>query len=547
MKAAAQAQMDQFGVLDRLIYGKAAPGNAESICRLLGMVHLYRASGVHLLAFFTFLNGVVFWTSKRLGLKVEKSKFLGIALTGLTIYWIWSLQDFRITLIRPILTFIIRLYFKEKGATARIAIPLALTYICECLLSSESSWSEGALHYYFSVAGGLFAYHLKPDLPSWKRHLNLAVGSWLPIALISLVRDHEVSYLTPFYSLVSLPIITFFLYPLTLVDVFIHQSVSPEVVYLWQLFLNALFFCADLGASFSVVSKQAVWTALPLALIFGFYRKRIPQYFSVLLLVLLSSMTLARASVDHESASKEVIQLDVHQGDAAILKDKSGRTEMVDVGSLRTYAPDTWVLKLAHHDVDEVDAILLSHLDEDHCGALKELLLLMPVSCIETNQALWRSEKGIRLSTWIKQFAPKTRIESQGCMELPKIAWFKSKHSGSGGNELMAGLVFRLNSHVAYFALGDGDEEQELLYEKQFDSELNRYPDRIWKISHHGSRFSSNFSFLKRMDAREYWISVGRHNPYHHPNPLTLMKLSYLQGKVYRTDEVGDVSRSFSE
>jgi competence protein ComEC len=146
---------------------------------------------------------------------------------------------------------------------------------------------------------------------------------------------------------------------------------------------------------------------------------------------------------------------------------------------------------------------------------------------------------------WIHEHAPKVMLSSSGCIELSKVGWFQSKKSS--GNELMGGIVYPLSPGHAYFALGDGDEEQELAYEHYFQNEIAETPNRIWKISHHGSRFSSNSEFLGRLDPDEFWISVGAHNPYHHPNPLTLWKLKNLRGKIYRTDVDGDIRRSFSE
>ena len=537
-------KLDEFGVLDQLIYGHEAGVNAEPIARILGLVHLYRASGVHLLAFLTFLDVILEWTLKSLGLDPKRGRVVGLLVTGIAIFWIWKLQDYRLTLIRPIFTFLIREFFQNRGARAKIILPLLLTFIFEFILSPGTTFTGGALHYYVSVMGGLLGYALSKNQKPWIRHLGLALGSWLPIAVISLARDHLVSYLTPIYSLLTIPVITVFLYPLTLVDILIHGTISPEVVTLWNGFLKLLFVISDFGPSFASVSKIAMWTAFPLGFTVAFFWPRIPKNRWVLALLCLASGTVGRAEVSRLTPSHEITQIDVHQGDGAVMKN-SGRIEMVDVGSAKTYPADAWIQKLSKLRIDHVDAVLLSHLDEDHVGALKELLLLVPVHCIETHREHWESEKGVRLMAWIHENAPKVILSSGGCIELSKVGWFQSKKSS--GNELMGGIVYPLAQGRAYFALGDGDEEQELAYERNFKNEIAEYPNRIWKISHHGSRFSSNLGFLKRMDAEELWISVGLHNPYHHPNPLTLFKLQSLSGRVYRTDVDGDITRSFSE
>jgi competence protein ComEC len=536
--------LDQFGVLDQLIYGQTSASSAEPIARILGLVHLYRASGVHLLAFFMFLDFALEWMLKSLGCDPKRGRFIGLLITGISIFWIWRLQDFRLTLIRPIFTFIIRQFFQNRGARAKIILPLLLTFIFECILSPTTSLSSGAFHYYLSVMGGLLGFALVPNTKPVIRHLSLAMGSWLPLAIVSLTQDHLVSYLTPFYSLISIPIITVLLYPLTLIDVLIHGQISLGTVHLWNAFLKILFALPDFGPTFAVVSGLAVWSALPIACAFAFFWEKIPKKSWLLFLCCLGMATVGHAELLRAEPRHEIAQIDVHQGDGAAMKTPH-RTEMVDVGSVKTYAPDQWLQKLAKLQIMQVDAVLLTHLDEDHVGALKELLFLMPVGCVETNIEHWSSERGIKLATWIHENAPGVMLVNSGCIRLSKVSWFKS--SRGTGNDLMAGIVYPLSPGHAYFALGDGDEEQELAYEHYFQNEIQANPFRIWKISHHGSRFSSNLGFLKRLDAEEFWISVGKHNPYHHPNPLTLFKLSSLSGRIYRTDVDGDITRSFKE
>ena len=108
----------------------------------------------------------------------------------------------------------------------------------------------------------------------------------------------------------------------------------------------------------------------------------------------------------------------------------------------------------------------------------------------------------------------------------------------------MAGIYHELDSNKAYFALGDGDQTQELSYGKRFQVEISNHPEKIWKVSHHGSKFSSNPEFLSELDPDQFWISVGRKNTYHHPHPLTLLRLSHLRGVIHRTDVEGELEAS---
>jgi competence protein ComEC len=65
---------------------------------------------------------------------------------------------------------------------------------------------------------------------------------------------------------------------------------------------------------------------------------------------------------------------------------------------------------------------------------------------------------------------------------------------------------------------------------------------RILKISHHGSKTSSNPQFLKLIAPTETWISVGVGNTYGHPSAVVLDRIARTGIPVHRSDEEGAMS-----
>src|SRR2546421_362557 len=63
----------------------------------------------------------------------------------------------------------------------------------------------------------------------------------------------------------------------------------------------------------------------------------------------------------------------------------------------------------------------------------------------------------------------------------------------------------------------------------------------VLKVGHHGSRTSSTPDFLEAVDPAIAVISVGRRNPYGHPDPGVLERLTAAGARVYRTDRDGAV------
>ena len=65
----------------------------------------------------------------------------------------------------------------------------------------------------------------------------------------------------------------------------------------------------------------------------------------------------------------------------------------------------------------------------------------------------------------------------------------------------------------------------------------------ILKAPHHGSENSSSQEFLDLLRPQSFIVSCGRDNGYHFPKGGALgnFRAASPEGKIYRTDELGDV------
>jgi competence protein ComEC len=529
-----------YGVLSKLYFNQALPGSPEGILRELGFVHLYAASGIHVYAFLTFLEIAAARFSKKI-----YAKWLVRAFGFFILACLWKLQGYRLGFARPILTFLIREFARARGVEWRIFYPLGITLLLDFIFHLDS----GRAHYYLAILGGMVVaeYFTSVRAPKIFTHLGMAVGSWLATAGLDFFEFHQISWLTPLYSLITIPVISGLLYPITALSVLFWQPALPFLERLWSMFLNGCLFFAERGFTFSVVTRPAMigggLLSVAVGLIFYFIENKKWRIGMVVTLLFLAEVTATL--IPATFADSFAAQLNVHQGDSALLR-RRGRTEMIDVGSVRTWKSAEWIQKLSAHGVNHVDGVLLSHLDEDHVGALRKLIALLPVACVETNGELWRSEKGIKFAQKLRDVNPEVRLMANGCVQLPQVKWIRSTESREDGNGLMAGTVTPLDADTAYFALGDGDQSQEKIYANLFQEEFSQYPHKIWKVGHHGSRYSSDLAFLQQLHPDEVWLSVGKHNPYHHPHFETLWRLSEIPARLRRTDEEGDIVKEIS-
>jgi beta-lactamase superfamily II metal-dependent hydrolase len=128
----------------------------------------------------------------------------------------------------------------------------------------------------------------------------------------------------------------------------------------------------------------------------------------------------------------------------------------------------------------------------------------------------------------------------------PTASSHPKKHAA---NENMSAFFIPLRGGGFYLSAGDATKKDELrigswaqgeiaahLRSSEFESETH---PRILKLSHHGSKTSSNPLFIDAIHPTEAWISVGVGNRYGHPAPSVLEEIREKSIPLRRTDQSG--------
>lgn len=242
--------------------------------------------------------------------------------------------------------------------------------------------------------------------------------------------------------------------------------------------------------------------------------------------------------------------LDVGQGDALFVELPDGRRLLVDGGpggerrfdvGERVVAPFLW-----NRAVGTLDAIAMTHADPDHAGGLAAILREFRV------RELWDTGLPDRTAEEIRTLALRRgvvhrRLRAGDRLELgpalitvlnPPALPLAGSRRGPASDENNNSLVLRLDWGLASFLL-TGDLEQE------GEAELlsRRWPltHLVLKVGHHGSRYSTTDEFLRAGRPALAVISVGARNPFRHPHPEVLARLTQALATVYRTDRDGAV------
>ncbi len=251
----------------------------------------------------------------------------------------------------------------------------------------------------------------------------------------------------------------------------------------------------------------------------------------------------------------EVVLIDVGQGDAILIRTPENHAILLDTGprSDKFDAGERIVLPyLLQNRIGHLDALLITHEHQDHIGGARAVLANIPTDWIGV------PDVGVQLENeeWheglpfmqINQSERLRMLQTGDRIELDSGAWIdvfgppeilKGTRSDANNNSLVLKLNY-LGQSVLLTADMEQEEMQEIL-RLGVDLETN-----IFKVPHHGSRFSMDKSWLDGINPQAVCISVGK-NTFGHPSQEVLEYWEDRHIPVYRTDEQGTIRFRLSE
>ncbi|NJJ40962.1 DNA internalization-related competence protein ComEC/Rec2 [Paenibacillus apii] len=261
--------------------------------------------------------------------------------------------------------------------------------------------------------------------------------------------------------------------------------------------------------------------------------------------------------------------LDVGQGDSMLITTPEGAHILVDGGGTMSYgSKEAWRIRRSPYEVGaktlvpllkkrgihRLDAVILTHGDQDHAGGLQAVLEEIPVSALLFNGTLAEREEYIKLMKTALDRGVKLYGVHRGMDLSPdgsaKLSFLWPEPLNPAGTKVPvlekqnpASVVFRLDiSGTSFLFTGDIDtESEERMISAVRASRETAFPVDVLKVAHHGSKSSTGGVWLEFWKPRAAVISAGVNNLYGHPNGEVLERLSAARTTVFRTDQHGEI------
>ena len=245
----------------------------------------------------------------------------------------------------------------------------------------------------------------------------------------------------------------------------------------------------------------------------------------------------------------EIAFLDVGQGDCTVITTYRNQAIVIDGGGVygKELGENTGVTVLEPYltakGITEVEAVFLTHLDADHSSGILELLSDMPVNGVylPEGEAVELEMQQLLQEIVEKNQIPVYTVKQGDSVGMTAFGTMECLHPGEGQiwkSENTRSLVLKYTyGNTSVLLTGDVEGMQELqILQRGTDVRAD-----ILKVAHHGSRTSSQPSFLDAVDPEMAVISCGDQNLYGHPHLQTLEKLSERNVEIFRTDQMGSI------
>ena len=297
---------------------------------------------------------------------------------------------------------------------------------------------------------------------------------------------------------------------------FFYVPLYPVVTFLVNIlkgitgFLSSLSFGINMPAFNQIL--MVIYFSIYLLWLVYLSKGFVPIHRS--LLTSIASLVIIYALPIKNTISNEVNFINVGQGDCTLVRNHN-KVVLIDTGGLSymDVANDSLVPFLRKKRIYKIDAVIITHYDYDHYGALSSLAKSYPVKSVYDYNSVF----------------PVT---------IGNLTFNNYNYYANTSEENDKSLVISFtNCKKDFVIMGDAPS----YIEKEIIKHVDSIKCDVLKVGHHGSNTSTSEEWLKYLSPSEAIVSCGKNNKFGHPNKEVVSLLNKCKIKIHRTDLEGTI------
>lgn len=502
---------------------------------ILGIIHLFSLSGLHVLVILTFLRKITSF------FKIPVDWVDSVFLLILPCYGL--LVGSKSGIWRAIVLAMLAIILKKLKISVSKLDLFSLTLLV-CTLIYPFAMIE---------MGGQLSFLLSFTILYLYEGTNLLLATF-KMNLVSLplicFYTYQFNWLTLIVNIVFVPLFMTVILPITIISAFTVQW--PFWNFVNQIFDSLYRFLDSLALNRQftfITGKFSVVLVLLLVIITLFYvesRNFWNRYLLSYMIIFWGCVLLNKFPL-----TGSVNLIDIGQGDSILITTPLNRkVVMIDVAGKVHFPTKTW----AKHDsgnqmdfntlpvlksqgISHVDKLFLTHKDVDHIGNLETILTKFDVREVYFGVGL---ENDLKIKKTIQKH-PQIKFKNLRQGDKVKVGTLNfqvlwPQKSGKGENSDSLTLLTKIKQRNWLFT-GDLDIPSENKILRKY-----RFKVDYLKLGHHGSKTSTGDNLLQITKPSVGLISAGINNRYGHPNQETLTRLKKHQVQYFNAAEYGMIS-----
>ncbi len=498
-----------------------------------GISHLLAISGMHialLAAIFLFILN-----------KISKNKKINYLIVIMILIFYMFLTNFSPSIVRATITFI--LLTVKKALNLKINTLYILIFICSVYLlyNPYIIYNIGFLFSFIITFYLILFNKLIRDRKSYTtKTFIISLIAFLASMPIQINNFHEINLLSPIINIIFVPLVSFIIYPLSLItfiirpldELFLQLTKILETLSLITNNINTTITLKHISTSFLIIYYLTITYTL-----YKLQKKQIKG------LIILLVAIIIHANIGYLEKDPSLTMIDVGQGDSFLIKLENNKGNiLIDTGGQINYQNKTTpniaktkiIPYLKSEGINKLDYLILTHGDFDHVGMTINLL-----KDFKTDNIILNSSNNNELENQIITYAKKHKINikniNEGSIKIKNtnLQFLSSQKSSNENDDSL--IIYTKIGKANILLMGDAEKKRE----KYILNTYNLKQVDILKVGHHGSNTSTSPELIKKIRPKISLISAGKNNLYGHPHKQTLKNLK--NSKILITQKDGSV------